>query len=562
MRHCLIVVLFSLLSAFLSAHSPCEAAILYVPKVYETIQSAIDDGNPGDTVLVAPGRYPYINFNGFAGTVASYYLTTGDESYIDSTFIDANDHRVSAVRFNSRETPESRLTGFTITGGNGSMDLAGTTCGGGIHCLRAEPRLDHLKVSGNRAVCGGGIFLQDCDPVLSHIVIDGNDATRSGGGIYFSRYANPELYNCLIINNRAATNGSGVSCYYGTSPTLTNVTICNNITISDGTPAAVVTYQGNRLTLNNCIIFSNSPRSIDLGTPPGDTVIVNYSMIEGDRVRVHIGDDDSLVWGNGNLATDPLFRDVEAGDYRLSADSPCIDAGDPDSPEDPDGTRADMGAYAYHQQDIEVYPPELFFWALPFGEVDSQLVLVVNIGDSPLTFQVEQSLENSSVTMREADGRQIVVQAGTGHALYAFHHSIDGAEMEQTFTIRSDDPDEAEIRVTARVVLEVSEAELQPQDHSLLSANPNPFNSSTTIRYFQSPHAIAGGVGGVSLRIYDLSGRLVADLLPGRGGSRTAPTKSVEHSVVWNADGLPGGIYLIRLEAGSHVETLKIQLIK
>lgn len=35
------------------------------------------------------------------------------------------------------------------------------------------------------------------------------------------------------------------------------------------------------------------------------------------------------------------------GDYRLSPGSPCIDAGNPASPLDPDGTRADMGAIPY-----------------------------------------------------------------------------------------------------------------------------------------------------------------------------------------------------------------------
>ena len=31
--------------------------------------------------------------------------------------------------------------------------------------------------------------------------------------------------------------------------------------------------------------------------------------------------------GPGNIDADPMFRDVEAGDYRLSSYSPCIDTG-------------------------------------------------------------------------------------------------------------------------------------------------------------------------------------------------------------------------------------------
>ncbi len=43
-------------------------------------------------------------------------------------------------------------------------------------------------------------------------------------------------------------------------------------------------------------------------------------------------------------AGDPLFVDPAVADYTLLPGSPCIDAGDPALPDDPDGTRADMGA--------------------------------------------------------------------------------------------------------------------------------------------------------------------------------------------------------------------------
>ena len=62
---------------------------------------------------------------------------------------------------------------------------------------------------------------------------------------------------------------------------------------------------------------------------------IEYSNIEGG-------------WeGIGNINADPLFNDIENEDYTLQATSPCIDAGNPNSSLDLDGTPADMGAYSF-----------------------------------------------------------------------------------------------------------------------------------------------------------------------------------------------------------------------
>jgi hypothetical protein len=50
--------------------------------------------------------------------------------------------------------------------------------------------------------------------------------------------------------------------------------------------------------------------------------------------------------GEGNLLVDPLFVNPSKGDFRLRADSPCRDAGNPDPAwNDVDWTRNDIGAY-------------------------------------------------------------------------------------------------------------------------------------------------------------------------------------------------------------------------
>ncbi len=57
-----------------------------------------------------------------------------------------------------------------------------------------------------------------------------------------------------------------------------------------------------------------------------------------------------------NIQMDPMFIDPANHDYHLQWCSPCIDAGDPNSPLDPDSTIADMGAYYYHH-DVPIDEP-------------------------------------------------------------------------------------------------------------------------------------------------------------------------------------------------------------
>ena len=64
-----------------------------------------------------------------------------------------------------------------------------------------------------------------------------------------------------------------------------------------------------------------------------------------------------------NIYMDPKFVDPTNGDYHLQADSPCINAGDPASSLDPDGTVADIGAFYFPLDNPG--PPELQILAAP-----------------------------------------------------------------------------------------------------------------------------------------------------------------------------------------------------
>ena len=55
----------------------------------------------------------------------------------------------------------------------------------------------------------------------------------------------------------------------------------------------------------------------------------------------------TALTGTGNITDDPLFESPGGDDFHLEWGSPCINAGDPNSPLDPDSTIADMGALYY-----------------------------------------------------------------------------------------------------------------------------------------------------------------------------------------------------------------------
>ncbi|MBI3586405.1 MAG: T9SS type A sorting domain-containing protein [Ignavibacteriales bacterium] len=77
-----------------------------------------------------------------------------------------------------------------------------------------------------------------------------------------------------------------------------------------------------------------------------------------------------------------------------------------------------------------------------------------------------------------------------------------------------------------------------PEEYTLQEAYPNPFNPSTKIRYGVPERS------RVRLEIYNMLGNVVADLV---SGERTRGY----YEIVWMAEGLPTGVYLVRLQSES-----------
>ena len=334
-----------------------SATIRNVPADYRTIMAGIEAAEDGDTVLVARGNYrENINFGGKQITVASNYLLTLESDDIYQTILFGDES--SVVRFDHNEGEDSRLIGFTLTGGTGTPDLDNVLGGGGVHCLRASPTLAHLIITACTARYGAGIFLQHSSAIVSDCVIIDNESDRGGGAIYCSRETSrPSFTRVLMVNSNSHEGGDIVGLYQGAEVTFTNCTFIGTEAQGQG-GLGFRFYLNCKVWLRNCVMVPIQAADIGLDRA-SDSLFVDYSILAGGREGIHFSTRSGiLVEGEGYTEGEPLIDLVGYKAYSPSwfnfpiedaTRSPQIDSGDPESPEDPDGTRADMGAIPFNQ---------------------------------------------------------------------------------------------------------------------------------------------------------------------------------------------------------------------
>jgi len=104
-------------------------------------------------------------------------------------------------------------------------------------------------------------------------------------------------------------------------------------------------------------------------------------------------------------------------------------------------------------------------------------------------------------------------------------------------------------RIRHPMELSIPEVSPLPEEFSLKAAYPNPFNSTTLIKY-SAPIA-----AHISLRLYNLAGREVRTLIEG-------DHKAGTHKFALDAADLPSGIFFARMETEGFSQTVKLMLIK
>jgi hypothetical protein len=506
-----------------------SATIFNVPSVlYPTIQSGVNAASAGDTVMVAAGTY----FENVQINISLYLL--GEDMY--TTTIDAMGMN-QGVLVPGVSGSYGKISGFTLT--NSGVGIQPTGYAGAGIALNTGG-------SGNWEICWNYFYENPDNGYMSY---DGGSVYRNifeyngwtgsyKHGIFASSNSNLHVYN-----NDFRDNYNGIY----THPAATSLMFENNIVTDNGTGVsmgiAAYTLQYNDVWNNTTNYVTCSP-------------------------------------GTGDISADPSYVGGAPFDYHLTAGSPCIDAGNPLSPLDPDGTTADMGVYYFDQGGA----PSLTITLTPYnppiqipasgGSFDFN-IRIENTGTSSITFDgwIMASLVGGPqygpllgpVTVTIAAGGSIsrdrtqMVPAGAPAGNYTYDGYVglypgtiwdedhfnwekladgDGAPVSQWENFG-----ESFEQWLATPAVEVA------SEFALMGAYPNPFNPTTTLR-FDLAEATQ-----VSLSVYNLSGSLVNTLVDGwrQPGS---------HEVTFDASGLPTGVYFAHLAAGDFASTQKLVLMK
>jgi len=226
--------------------------------------------------------------------------------------------------------------------------ISGTNSGegAGVYCEDCTVEITASRIHDNRIATfdpfgatnsrGGGIALRDSDGLVADTLVyrnslnhSGTEAESAGGGIYVNG-GGPVLRGNTVWGNEVHyTNHLGGGIYLqGYDAQLVDNIVAGNvgcgIWFAPGASTSQVAYND---------LHGNTEGAFDGGYIPAGLGVISQTNANGDPCDDHF-----------NILLDPLMVSPQTGDFRLQPESPCVDAGDPDSPPDPDGSVADIGA--------------------------------------------------------------------------------------------------------------------------------------------------------------------------------------------------------------------------
>jgi predicted outer membrane repeat protein len=195
-----------------------------------------------------------------------------------------------------------------------------TNCAAKISGCTFKGRSDGISSSGNGSCIwgSGGSHLTITNSIFSDITI------KYWGSAIQVWDGNLDIINCLFANNHSGVNGDGygaIAFLNNSSSYTINITNC---TFSGNTASAsyasAIDNRGGNMNLNNCIFWENA----------GETGV--YNEYGRTTMKYCVYDNSSMGYGVTDGGNNKYVNPIFIGDnvFRLSADSPCIDAGNND----------------------------------------------------------------------------------------------------------------------------------------------------------------------------------------------------------------------------------------
>lgn len=326
-------------------------------------------GDGGGLMVFSYGAsHAVISSNNFSGNTASGGsnpdgggLMTYQSGSGSTLWLEANDFIENTaglggggciLRFNQSAAVTVLQNAFT-----GNRSVIGSGGGALVYIDEGTLNYSENRHSGNRTgEDGGGIWISHFggSAQISSNVFMSNQATNNGGGLYlYTDSGIMDVEKNVFDSNSSGGSGGALNMAAGTGTVdARNNTFYGNSTAGDGGGLYVYLGQATAQSdLRNNIFWDSAPNAFGYSYGSGSgSLSLLYSAVENAS--------GEAWFGTGCITNNPLFRDSAAGDFELSwtgypvtnqTKSPCIDTGDPAYALDPDGTRADMGAYPFPQ---------------------------------------------------------------------------------------------------------------------------------------------------------------------------------------------------------------------
>lgn len=218
------------------------------------------------------------------------------------------------------------------------VDLACT--GEPLHVLGDDIEIAGLEIrNGNQS----GIFLGGADRVTieGNWIHDNGNHDNADHGIYWSSGVGGTIANNVLERNRAY----GIHMYPGPSGQL----ITENTVVGSGRAGIILAGAQNEVVVNNISVW-NRDEGIRTGTGGCTGCVADQNVLYGNSTDYYL---QTPLTVRSTIHADPAFVDRGAGNYRLGAGSPAVDAAlrqyaqtdDFDGTARPVGVGPDIGAF-------------------------------------------------------------------------------------------------------------------------------------------------------------------------------------------------------------------------